>query len=113
MKAFFWKKKKKKKNNQLIWHQKSAFEKELAFQADWRKATTKFIKIVSDFWYDKSIEIVLFKNHVIDKNVSDIIYLHGYSGEFVQKPISIFDSVEILRSIADIPLPLLSLTLRN
>tara|TARA_R110001592_G_scaffold8084_7_gene44331 strand:- start:1197 stop:2645 length:1449 start_codon:yes stop_codon:yes gene_type:complete len=83
----------------------TTFEKELAFQADRRKATTEFIKIVSDLWYDKSIEIVLFKNQVIDKNVSDIIHLHEYAGEFVQKPISIFDSVEILRSIADIPLP--------
>ena len=42
-------------------------EKELAFQADRRKATTEFIKLVSDLWYDKSIEIVLFKNQVIDK----------------------------------------------
>ena len=83
----------------------TTFEKELAFQADRRKATTEFIKIVSDLWYDKSIEIVLFKNQVIDKNVSDIIHLHEYAGEFVQKPISIFDSVEILRSISDISLP--------
>jgi len=81
------------------------FEKELAFQADRRKATTEFIKIVSDLWYDKSIEIVLFKNQVIDKNVSDILHLHEYAGEFVQKPISIFDSVEILRSISDMMLP--------
>ncbi len=84
---------------------KTTYEKELAFQADRRKATTEFIKIVSDLWYDKSIEVVIFKNQVIDKNVSDIIHLHEYAGEFVQKPISIFDSVEILRSIADIPLP--------
>ena len=83
----------------------TTFEKELAFQADRRKATTEFIKIVSDLWYDKSIEIVLFKNQVIDKNVSDIIHLHEYAGEFVQKPISIFDSVEILRSISDMLLP--------
>ncbi|MDO6472011.1 glyceraldehyde-3-phosphate dehydrogenase [Maribacter sp. 1_MG-2023] len=83
----------------------TTFEKELAFQADRRKATTEFIKIVSDLWYDKSIEIVLFKNQVIDKNVSDIIHLHEYAGEFVQKPISIFDSVEILRAISDMLLP--------
>ena len=83
----------------------TTFEKELAFQADRRKATTEFIKIVSDLWYDKSIEIVLFKNQVIDKNVSDIIHLHEYAGEFVQKPISIFDSVEILRSISNLLLP--------
>lgn len=84
---------------------KVSYEKELAFQADRRKATTEFIKIISDLWYDKSIEIVLFKNQVIDKNVSDIIHLHEYAGEFVQKPISIFDSVELLRAISDINLP--------
>ncbi len=85
-------------------HTKS-YEKELAFQADRRKATTEFIKITSDLWYDRSIEVVLFKNQIIDKNVSDIINLHQYAGEFVQKPISIFDSVEILRAISDIKLP--------
>lgn len=84
---------------------KISYEKELAFQADRRKATTEFIKLVSDLWYDKSIEIVLFKNQAIDKNVSDIIQLHEYAGEFVQKPISIFDSVELLRAINDIKLP--------
>ena len=82
-----------------------SYEKELAFQADRRKATTEFIKITSDLWYDKSIEIVLFKNQIIDKTVSDIIQLHEYAGEFVQKPISIFDSIELLRAINDIPLP--------
>ena len=82
-----------------------SYEKELAFQADRRKATTEFIKIISNLWYDKAIEVVLFKNQIIDKNVSDIINLHEYAGEFVQKPISIFDSVEILRAINDISLP--------
>ena len=82
-----------------------SYEKELAFQADRRKATTEFIQIISNLWYDKSIEVVLFKNQIIDKNVSDIINLHEYAGEFVQKPISIFDSVEILRAINDIQMP--------
>ncbi|MEB8329376.1 glyceraldehyde-3-phosphate dehydrogenase [Flavobacteriaceae bacterium KMM 6897] len=81
------------------------YEKELAFQADRRKATTEFIKITSDLWYDNSIEVVLFKNQIIDKNVSDIINLHEYAGQFVQKPISIFDSVELLRAIYDMNLP--------
>ncbi|MCK0159841.1 glyceraldehyde-3-phosphate dehydrogenase [Allomuricauda sp. F6463D] len=83
----------------------TSYEKELAFQADRRKATTEFIKIISDLWYDKAIEVVLFKNQIIDKNVSDIINLHEYACEFVQKPMSIFDSVEILRAINDLNLP--------
>ena len=52
------------------------YEKELAFQADRRRATVAFIKTVSDLWYDNSIELVLFRNQLIDKNVSEIINLH-------------------------------------
>lgn len=81
------------------------YEKELAFQADRRKATVEFIKIISDLWYDKSIELVLFRNQLIDRNVSEILNLHEYAGEFVQKPISIFDSVEIAQAIKALDLP--------
>ncbi|MEZ4796426.1 MAG: glyceraldehyde-3-phosphate dehydrogenase [Flavobacteriaceae bacterium] len=81
------------------------YEKELAFQADRRRATVEFIKIISDLWYDKSIELVLFRNQLIDRNVSEILNLHEYAGEFVQKPISIFDSVEIAQAIKNFDLP--------
>lgn len=81
------------------------YEKELSFQADRRRAGVEFIKIISDLWYDKSIEMVLFRNQLIDKNVSDIINLHEYAGAFVQKPINIFDSVEIARAILSLDLP--------
>lgn len=81
------------------------YENELAFQADRRKATVEFIKIVSDLWYDKSIELVLFRNELIDRNVSDILNLHEYAGEFVEKPISIFDSVEIAQAIKTLDIP--------
>ncbi len=84
---------------------KNTYEKELSFQADRRRATVEFIKIVSDLWYDKSIELVLFRNGLIDKNVSEILDLHEYAGEFVQKPISIFDSVEIAQAIKTLDLP--------
>lgn len=81
------------------------YEKELAFQADRRRAAVQFIKIISDLWYDKSIELVLFRNQLIDRNVSDILNLHEYAGEFVQKPISIFDSVEIAHAIKTLDFP--------
>ena len=81
------------------------YEKEIAFQADRRKAGVEFIKIISDLWYDKSIELVLFRNQLIDKNVSEIINLHEYAGAFVEKPINVFDSVEIASAIVDLDLP--------
>jgi glyceraldehyde 3-phosphate dehydrogenase len=81
------------------------YESELAFQADRRRATVEFIKIISDLWYDKSIELVLFRNQLIDRNVSDILNLHEYAGEFVQKPISVFDTVEIAEAIKMLNIP--------
>ncbi|WGK64918.1 glyceraldehyde-3-phosphate dehydrogenase [Croceiramulus getboli] len=85
--------------------QKDTYEKELSFQADRRRATVEFIKTVSDLWYDKAIELVLFRNQLIDRNVSEILNLHEYAGAFVQKPISIFDSVEIAQAIQQLDLP--------
>ena len=84
---------------------KSLYQKEVSLQVDRRKAGVELIKVISDLWYDKSIEMVLFKNQLLDKNVSDIINLHQYAGEFVGKPITIFDSVEIAKVVLSLDLP--------
>ena len=81
------------------------YEKEMSFQTDRRKATVEFIKIASNLWYDNSIELVLFRNQLIDRSVSDILNLHKYANDFVEKPISIFDSVEIAQAIQTLDLP--------
>jgi len=81
------------------------YEKELAFQADRRKACVELIKIVNDLWYDKSIELVIFRNQLLDRSVSDIINLHEYAAKFVEKPINVFDTVEIARAILTSDLP--------
>ena len=81
------------------------YEKELSFQTDRRKAAVSFINIISDLWYDKSIELIIFRNQLIDRNVSEILNLHEYAGAFVEKPISIFDSVEIAQAIQTLNLP--------
>ncbi|MGB5462993.1 MAG: glyceraldehyde-3-phosphate dehydrogenase, partial [Aureibaculum sp.] len=81
------------------------YEKELAFQADRRKATVEFIKNISDLWYDNAIELILFRNQLINRNVSQILNLIEYASQFVQKPISIFDAVEISRALKELNLP--------
>lgn len=69
------------------------YEKEVSTQTARRRAGVEIIKIISDLWYDKSIEMFFFRNHLIDRNVRKIINLHEYAREFVGKPISVFDSV--------------------
>ena len=43
------------------------FENEVASQAQIRRATTEFINIVTDLWYDRSIELVLFSGNFLTK----------------------------------------------
>jgi glyceraldehyde 3-phosphate dehydrogenase len=59
--------------------------KKFLLQVD-RRLCKELIKIISDLWYDKSIEMVLFEINY-RQNVSDIINLHQYAGEFVVNPL--------------------------
>lgn len=81
------------------------YEKEVATQALTRRATIEFINIVNDLWYDKSIELVLFRNPLIDKRAGEVLNLIDYAKEFVAKSITIHDALEIARAIQEIDLP--------
>ena len=84
---------------------KNEYEKQLQLQADKRKASVKLIRNIHELWYDKSIELVIFRNSLINKNVSDILDLHEYAGKFVEKNISIYDTVELADAILQLNLP--------
>jgi glyceraldehyde 3-phosphate dehydrogenase len=81
------------------------YEEEVLSQAKTRRATVEFITIVNDLWYDKSIELVLFRNPLIDKRANEVLNLINYAKEFVSKPISIHDALDIAKAIRQIELP--------
>ena len=81
------------------------YNEEVLSQATKRRATVEFINIVNDLWYDKSIELVLFRNPLVDKRASEVLNLIDYAKEFVNKPISIHDALAIAKAIQQIELP--------
>ena len=81
------------------------YEKEVALQAQNRRATVEFINIVNDLWYDKSIELVFFRNPLVDKRASEVLNLVDYSREFVNKEITIQDALSIAKAIQKVELP--------
>lgn len=85
---------------QLLPEVDSFFEKELSQQAEKRKAAVEFIKIVNDLWFDKSIELLLFRNQLMDINVSQVLNLQEYARKFVNKPINIHSTLAIANEIA-------------
>ena len=83
----------------------SSYDQQLASFNEMSKKVVEFNKIVSDLWYDQSVELVIFRNQLVDKNVSDIVNLHQYAEEFVEKKISIDDTLAIAKAISEAKLP--------
>ena len=81
------------------------YENEVTSQVQIRSTTTEFINIVNNLWYDQSIELVLFRNPLINKRASEVLNLINYAKEFVAKPISIYDALDIAKAIQEIELP--------
>jgi len=68
------------------------------------KLATRFIKAINDLWYDKGIEMVLFRNQLIDKRASEILSLHNYAQKIVGKPISIEATTSLLENMLPLDL---------
>ena len=77
----------------------SSYEEQLSRQVELRRNTVELIKVISDLWYENNIELFLFRNQLIDRNVSEILNLLDYAKEFVQKPISMKNVLQIAQRI--------------
>ena len=65
------------------------------------RAAIELIKITSDLSFERSIELTIFRNQLIDKRCSEILNLHEYAKAFVEKPINILETLAIAKAIAE------------
>ncbi|MFN6085104.1 MAG: glyceraldehyde-3-phosphate dehydrogenase, partial [Fluviicola sp.] len=65
------------------------YEKELNLHVQRERAAVKLSAHVGELLYDKGIELVLFRNHLTDITISEILNLHEYAKNVVKKPIDI------------------------
>jgi len=82
----------------------STYQEELDARIAEERAAVELIKITSDLSFEKSVELVLFRNQLIDKRSSEILNLHEYAKNFVQKSIHVFDTLAIAKALLSIDL---------
>ncbi|MBA2611713.1 MAG: glyceraldehyde-3-phosphate dehydrogenase [Bacteroidetes bacterium] len=71
---------------------------------DWikqEKAALDLINIVGKLWFERSIELILFRNQLVDRSASEIMNLHLYAKNIVKKPISVYETVAIASEILE------------
>ena len=72
--------------------------------SDWinkEKAATKLATIVNSLWLEKSTELVLFRNKLVDQNISEILNLHVYAREIVKQNITINETLPIAQAVVE------------
>ena len=78
---------------------RESYSNELNAYIDKEKAAVELMHCIGKLLFDKNIELVLFRNHLIDKNVSEILKLHKYAAKVVERPINVVDSANLASEI--------------
>ncbi|MDQ8051399.1 MAG: glyceraldehyde-3-phosphate dehydrogenase [Pedobacter sp.] len=64
------------------------------------KKALELISVVGKLWFDRSIELVLFRKPLFDVGSSEILAYHQYAKEASGKDISIYETLELASTIA-------------
>lgn len=79
---------------------KGSYEAELNEWIGHEKAAIDLITIIGKLWFEKSVELILFRNQLVDRSASEIINLHHYAKNVVGKEISVEDTLAIATEIS-------------
>src|SRR5450432_3161187 len=87
------------KTAEAIHPSKDKYEHGLADWIQLEKAAIALIHITGSLWFDKSVELVLFRNQLVDRSASEILNLHQYANQVVKKPINVLDTLMLAKEM--------------
>lgn len=71
---------------------KANYETELDSWIKKEKAASNLIASIGDLLYEKSVELVLYRNPLVGENISEILSIHKYAGDIVNKEVKVENS---------------------
>lgn len=80
------------------------YESKLKSHIERERAAVSLSSKVGELLYDKGIELVLFRNHLLDITISEVLNLHEYSRTVVNKPVDIFTTSELANELLKLDL---------
>ena len=78
----------------------NVYENEFNSWIDKEKKAIELINVVGKLWFDRSIELLLFRKPLFDIGSSEILAHHQYAKTIVNKNISIYETLAIAQAIA-------------
>ncbi|MFN5208554.1 MAG: glyceraldehyde-3-phosphate dehydrogenase [Bacteroidota bacterium] len=87
----------------MIAEAKTDYEKKLHGYIELEKAAVELIHEIGQLWFNKSVELILFRNQLVDRSASEIMSLHHYAATVVKQSISVTESLQIAKQINSLP----------
>ncbi|MFM9055726.1 MAG: glyceraldehyde-3-phosphate dehydrogenase, partial [Bacteroidota bacterium] len=80
------------------------YERQLGDWIEQEKAAIELIHITGSLWFNKSVELIIFRNQLVDRSASQILNLHQYAKDIVKRPIGIQETLEIAHALTSFDL---------
>ncbi|MFT6814884.1 MAG: glyceraldehyde 3-phosphate dehydrogenase [Sphingobacteriales bacterium] len=80
------------------------YESELTNWIGKEKLAIQLINEVGQLWYDKSVELVIFRKPLVDQGASEILNHHLYAQRIADKDLNIENTVSLAKSISKLDL---------
>ena len=87
-----------------IMEAKTGYEAGLNEYVKKEKAAVELTTAIGTLMYNKGVELVLYRNHLVDISTSEIIHLFDYAKKIVQKPIDIYTASEVTKQLLNLDL---------
>lgn len=82
----------------------NSYALELSNWIDAEKSTIELISNIGHLWFDKSVELVIFRNQLIDRSASEIMKLHQYAKDIMNRTISVSDTAKLAGELTKLDL---------
>jgi glyceraldehyde 3-phosphate dehydrogenase len=82
----------------------NTYERQLEDWIEQEKAAIELIHLTGGLWFNKSVELIIFRNQLVDRSASQILNLHQYANDIVKKPITVMDTLELTRALSTLDL---------
>ncbi len=68
------------------------------------KAAVELSALATQLWYDKSVELIIFRRQLVDARASEILNHHLYAQRFLNRPLTIEITLELAKALSKLDL---------
>ncbi len=83
---------------------RAGYEAGLKEYVDRERAAVDLTNSVGQLMYGKGVELVFFRNHLLDISISEVVKLFNYAGQVVNKPIDVETTAAVARGLLELDL---------